>query len=60
MNIPNFREKGTNLPNLPEETLYNVVSWSEDSKDYKLSRIHEDWISYGYKLKNGVIIQPKQ
>jgi hypothetical protein len=53
MNIPNFREKGTKLPNLPKETLYNVVPWEETSQECKFLEDRGNFISFGYKSKNG-------
>ena len=53
MKIPNFREKGTKLPTLPEGTLLNVVHWTERTSDEKLASFRIGFVSYGHKQKNG-------
>jgi hypothetical protein len=53
MNIPNFREKGTKLPTIPAGTKFNAVYWAVNSKNEGFDSCHNNFISYGYKRRNG-------
>ena len=53
MKIPNFREKGTILPTIPEKTEYTVVSWNHSNHDELISS-YTNFISFGYKNFNNI------